>query len=419
MYRAAWLAAACGFPLAAGATGFRLPDQDAFATARGEAFAATADNASAVYYNPAGLSQLQGHSVRFGLYGLMLDVTYDSPAGGSFDNDEDLFAIPQLFYAFTPAEWPVSFGLGIYSPYGLSTEWPDDTGFRTVATKGELTYYTINPAISYQICSTLSVGAGVSFNQAELDLRQGLLWPSQPFDQFKFEGDGWTVGYNAGVLWKAHEKLSFGVNFRSSTSVDLEGETSAYNQVFLPIPGFPGGGLPTFTHQSDADAEFRFPFSLVMGVSFRPTPKWNLEFNAEYTDWNYLNTVTIHQATPLPGLLPADIPYVLNWESSWYYEFGATRYFDNGWTISAGYIFNENSVPDDNYTPLVYDLDRHFVSLGAGHKGEHFDFDLTYQFGYGPTRTVSGSAPSAGGQTADGDYDFMSHAVFVTLGWRF
>jgi long-chain fatty acid transport protein len=189
--------------------------------------------------------------------------------------------------------------------------------------------------------------------------------------------------------------------------------------VFLPNPAFPGGGLPPFSHQSDADAEFHFPFSLVMGVSFRPTPKWNFEFNAEYTDWNYLNTVNIHQATPLPGLLPSDIPLVLNWESSWYYEFGATRYFDNGWTISAGYIFNENSVPDANYTPLVYDLDRHFFSLGVGHKGQHFDFDLAYQFGYGPTRTVSGSAISAGGQSADGDYDFMSQALFVTIGWRF
>jgi len=409
---AALLVVGGGLPLTGAATGFRLPDQDAFATARGEAFVATADNAAAIYYNPAGLSQLSGHSVRMGIYGLALDVTYESPAGGSFDNGDDLFAIPQLFYAFSPDECPFSFGLGIYSPYGLSTDWPDDTGFRTVATRGELTYFTINPVVSYEICSDLSVGAGVSFNRAEVDLRQGLLWPSQPYDQFKFDGDGWALGYNAGILWKAHEKLRFGVNFRSSTSVDLEGETSAYNQVALP-------GYPVFSHQSNADAEFHFPFSLVMGVSYRPTPKWNFEFNAEYTDWNYLNTVTIHQATPLPGLLPADIPLVLDWESSWYYEFGATHYFENGWTVSAGYIYNENSVPDDHYTPLVYDLDRHFLSLGAGHHGEHFDFDLAYQFGYGPTRTVTGSAVSAGGQTADGDYSFMSHALFVTVGWRF
>ncbi len=61
------------------ADGFRLPDQDAFATARGEAFAATADNASAIYYNPAGISQLKGGNFRGGIYGIYLPVTYKSP----------------------------------------------------------------------------------------------------------------------------------------------------------------------------------------------------------------------------------------------------------------------------------------------------------------------------------------------------
>jgi len=56
--------------------GFRLADQDAFATARGEAFVATADNASAVYYNPAGIAQLPGSNLRAGMYGIYLDPTF-------------------------------------------------------------------------------------------------------------------------------------------------------------------------------------------------------------------------------------------------------------------------------------------------------------------------------------------------------
>ena len=109
----------------------------------------------------------------------------------------------------------------------------------------------------------------------------------------------------------------------------------------------------------------------------------------------------------------------LNWEPSWYYEFGATRYLGNGWSVSGGYIFNENSVPDANYTPLVADLDRHFFSIGAGFKGKRFSFDAAYQFGYGPTRTVSGSAYSNAGQNADGRYEFTSQALLVTCGYHF
>ena len=93
--------------------------------------------------------------------------------------------------------------------------------------------------------------------------------------------------------------------------------------------------------------------------------------------------------------------------------------FRTGWHVSAGYIFNENSIPDSHYTPLVTDLDKHFFSIGAGFKGKRFDFDLAYQFGYGPTHTVSGSAPSLAGQTADGKYEFISHAIEASVGWHF
>jgi long-chain fatty acid transport protein len=174
---------------------------------------------------------------------------------------------------------------------------------------------------------------------------------------------------------------------------------------------------------SSANAEFPFPLEVVCGVSYRPTPKWNFEFNAEYTHWSSLGTVNIHQASPPPILPLSVVPLTLDWQSSWYYEFGVTRYFDNGWHVSAGYIFNENSVPDAHYTPLVADLDRHFFSVGTGFKNKQFDFDIAYQFGYGPTHTVSGSAPPLGYPStyhpADGDYGFISHAVAVSVGWHF
>lgn len=397
-----------------GATGFRLPDQDAFATARGEAFAATADNASAIYYNPAGITQLEGHNFRGGVYGIYLKPSYKPRTGGTFDNEKTLHAIPQLFYAYTPEKGPLSYGLGIYSPYGLSLEWPQDTGFRTLAIETALTYMTLNPVVAVEVLPSLSFGAGLTINYADMDLRQGLAWPTQPYDEFRFTGDGWDVGYNLGLLWKPHEKVSIGIAFRSTTTVNLEGQTEYYNNVAIP------GLLPTFPKQQvDAEGEMPFPLNAVFGISYRPTPNWNLEFNADYTDWNRLNTVTIEQATPFPPLLPQNIPLTLNWESSWYYEFGATRYFGNGWSISAGYIFNENSVPDANYTPFVADMDRHFLSIGTGFKGQKIQFDAAYQFGYGPSHKVSGSAPSAAGQTADGRYEFVSHAVLLTLGWHF
>ncbi len=389
---------------------FDLPDQDAFVIGRGMAFVATADNPSAIYYNPAGITQLTGSNLRVGLYSIYLDPSYrpPPPATGTFDNQDPLHAIPQFYYTYSREDWPVSLGLGVYSPFGLSVRWPQNTGFRTVATQGALTTDAINPVVALKLSRRFSIGGGLVINYANADLRQGLFSPDQATDSFRFAGDGWDVGYNLGALWQFNDQVSLGATFRSGMNVELRGHTTAVNRA---------GPAPIFDARTVANAEFPLPLKAILGISYRPTPQWNLEFNADYTDWTQLGTVTIHQAAPLLGT--PTIPLVLDLQSSWYYEFGATRYFTNGWLASAGYIFSQNSAPDAHYSPLLADLDRHFLSVGTGFRGKRFDFDVAYQFGYGPTRTVTGSAPSAAGQTADGNYEFFSHAIAVSVGAHF
>lgn len=411
-------ATACFLSVAVTSTvagGFDLPDQDAFAVARGLAVVATADNPSAIFYNPAGLTQLTGNHLEAGFYGIYLDPQYTPPGGGNtFHNQDPFGGIPQLYYVHGNEKQTFSYGLGIYAPSGLNVRWQDNTGFRTLGTQGSLEQIAINPVVAFRLLDTLSIGAGLSANYANLDLRQGILWPGQPYDQFRFQGEGWGLAGNVGLLWQPVRKLSFGASLHTGMKINLEGYTSAYNNVAIPAYNY-----PAFATSTSAKADFQFPLKAEAGVSYRPTPKWNLEFDVDYTDWNSMGTVTIQQAHAFPPLFPQNIPLPLQWESSMYYELGATRYFDNGWHVSGGYIFNQNAVPSAHYNTVVADEDRHFFSLGVGRKGKQFDFDVAYQFGFGPDRTVSGSTPAASGQTADGTYGFISHAVSVSVGWHF
>jgi long-chain fatty acid transport protein len=403
------------------ANGFRLADQDAFATARGEAFVATADNASAIYYNPAGIAQLPGSNLRAGVYGIYLDPTFSplsrlNNSGSTYHIEDNVAAVPQLFYSYTLEALPLSFGLGVYAPFGGDVTWPQETGFRTVATKGSLTYFRFNPVMALKLAPNLSIGGGIAVDDAKIDLEGALSPIPSPRlgpDFFRFRGDGWSVGYNLGVLWQPHEIVSIGATFRSSAAVTFEGDTEFQSPPLRPV-------------QRSAQMDLKFPLSAVVGLSYRPTPKWNLEFDADYTDWSSFGKTTIHQSGSdnQQSVVPLDIDETLGWQASWMYEFGVTRYFDRGWHVSAGYVYSQTSVPDAYYSPLAADLDRHFFSVGTGHKGKHLDFDVTYQFGYGPAHTFSGSTPSTiagviGGQSADGTYDFISHAVFVTVGLRF
>jgi long-chain fatty acid transport protein len=414
-----------GFSFTLFANGLRLVSQDGFASARGEAFVATADNPSAIYYNPAGITQLQGGNVRGGIYGIYFDPSYRPPAnalnaGNRYHIKNEYAAAPSFFYAYTPGMCPLSFGCGIYAPYGGSVSWPQDTGFRAVALSSSLQYVTLNPVAALKLSPTLSIGAGAMVNYGNLKLEQGLRRFKNAAlpDDFRFAGEGWCAGYNLGLLWKPHEQIALGATFRSTTTMTFSGHTEFERLVQIPET------------RLGAQADFHFPLTAVFGISYRPTPEWNLEFDADYTDWNSFGTTTIHQAAPTSGWpsylnqWPRNIPVNLNWQPSWMYEFGVTRYSDNGWHASAGYVFNENSVPDRYYLPTTADLNRHFFSIGVGHKGKRFDFDIAYQFGYGPERKVSGSVPPSQpvptvDGLADGTYEFTSHAVLLTVGMHF
>src|ERR1700691_2443402 len=100
------------------ALGIALPDQDAFATARGNAFVATADDPAAVFYNPAGISQLAGANMSLGAYGIVLSDRY-SGAAGSVDSKTLWSVVPQVFSTLSLSNYNLTLGFGTYSPYGL------------------------------------------------------------------------------------------------------------------------------------------------------------------------------------------------------------------------------------------------------------------------------------------------------------
>lgn len=162
-----------------------------------------------------------------------------------------------------------------------------------------------------------------------------------------------------------------------------------------------------------SSAEVEFPQVVVAGISFRPSAAWNVEANVDWTDWDSLNTVTFKRAA-------GNIPFPLNWKSSFLYEFGVTRYLDRGYFVSGGYFFSENSTSDENFSPLVPDTDLHVGSLGFGHKGSRWEWAVSGQIITGPPRFVSGArSASPAGEKADGHYQWFNQAVNLSVAYKF
>jgi long-chain fatty acid transport protein len=377
--------------------GFRVPNQDPAATARGNAFVATADNPSALYYNPAGISQLEGHNFQLGLHNISLNSEFNGPGGLEEETEFEIQSVPELYYTYKPKDSSLTYGVGLYVPFGLGLEWPDDVSFRTVAIEGRLNYNTINPTLAMELTRSLSVAIGPTFNYCLVKLRQGVGLVSG--DELRTKGDGFDVGFSAGLLWKPHPQWSFGASYRSATEINLEGRTTIES-------------APPISGRVDSSVKLKFPQVITAGVSFRPTTNWNMEVNVDWTDWETLDTVTFKGTGDLLG---SDAQLPLNWNSSWLYEFGVTRYLPNGWYVSAGYFFSQNSIPERYFNPVVPDTHLHVASLGVGHKGKRWSWAITGQIITGPARTVESSVFAP----ANGDYQWFNQAINIAAGYHF
>ena len=394
-----------GSALSAFGNGFRLPNQDPEAIARGNAFTATADNPAAIYYNPAGITQLEGQQVRAGVYLISTGVDYKALDGSTHSPDSSFQPVPQLYYVNSPKDSQFSFGLGVYSPYGLAIDWGDDTPFRNRAEEGSLLYLTINPVVAWQIHETLSLAIGPNISYSEAEFVQGIGFI--PGDRFRFKGDDWGFSFNAGLRWQPHEQWAFGVNYRYLTEMNYRGRSTTR-------PGAaPGPLAPVYFGSAGTSGEIHFPQSVAFGVSYRPTENWNLEVNADWTDWDRLDQIAF-QGIAVPAI-------TLNYESSWMYNIGVTRKLPENFFVSAGYIFSENSSPDPGFHPLIPDTDLHLMSVGFGRKGERWDWALSYTFAYNSGREVTGSVGDLTGvpNVADGTYEIHNHAINIAATLKF
>ncbi len=385
-------------PAALFASGIRTGFKDAGATAAGNAFAATADSPAAIYYNPAGLTQLDGSSISASVYAVQLQTDFASPAGAGTHMKRDTHLLPQFYYAYAPHGANYALGLGAYVPFGLSTSWSPTSGFDTIATDASIKDYAISAVGAWKITPELSLGAGPVFHQISSKLSRSIDTTST--DIFTFDGSNQAVSFNAGLRWQPSEKHAFGLSYQSNYSSRLTGTST-----FTPFTG----GVP-------ASASFTLPEVIIAGYSYRPTPDWNLEVNLEWTNWDRVNAINIQNSSVV--FSPAET-LVLNWRSGFNYDFGVTRQLGNGLHVSAGFTYSQNSTPTSTYNPAVPDANRELVGLGLGGHVGGCELQLTLQYGFADTRTVTGVPVNFAGQTPNGTYSSRTYALAFALSHRF
>ncbi len=359
-------------PAAANAAGFYIQEQSV--RGLGSAFSGSVtsiDDASTIYFNPAGMTKLERAQVNLGVNllvpsaklkdnGSTFDVNGPFPpapgpvGGGNGGNPYNPTPVPNAFAAMPlTADNALWAGIGITAPFGLASDYGDDWFGRYDSTKTELKVINIQPSVAYKATEWLSIGAGVDVQYSEADLRSAISNLGATEGELKLKGDDWSVGYNIGFLLKPVETTEIGVHYRSAVSHELEGD--------YKITGLTGLGLAGFGNvDTGGSANLDLPDMATFGIGHQATQKLRLMAQATWFGWNNFQDIDPERSDGV-----AVDPIVQNYQTTWAFAVGAEYDINDQWTVRGGYQFDETPTTDEYRTSRTPDGDRNWFSLGA------------------------------------------------------
>jgi len=404
--------------------GFKIAEQGAKAMAMSNAFAAQADDPSALAFNPAGIAFQKGTQVQLGSTTILVPQTEFSGTtrlSGTTPVSEkanrDIFIAPTVYVTTSLESMPLSFGLGINSFHPLAKRWDASSEFRDSIQEISIKPINFQPTVAYRLDNLkLAVAGGVDITYAQVSMQKMAYTQLPPAlggayaELGSLGADATAVGYgyNFGLQWKPLTSLSFGAAYRSEITLELEGDATYL--ATTTIGRNPALGLANKLKAS-ASTDITLPDAITLGVAWKPIDKLTLEFDAERTGWSSYNKLEIKFSAPMAAAFN-NKPDAKNWEDVWAYRFGAQYAVTPKMDLRAGYAYDNNPIPDTTLSPDLPDADRHNFSIGSGLHNEFGSIDLAYMWVHWIDRTVA-NAKEAGTFKSD------AHLFAASVTYRF
>lgn len=415
---AAVFCVACGASGASFGAGFKISEQGAKAMAMGNAFAALADDPSALHFNPAGISFLPGSQVNVGALIILApqtEFTGTTPLSGnpplgtgnavvSERAKRDIYATPTLYACYSMETLPVSVGLAVNSLYPLAKSWDVSSAFRNQVHNVYIKPINFQPTVAYRFDDLkLALAAGADITYAMVSLERSVYspvldpgQPAPPFGAYELgvlglDGTATGLGYNLGLRWQPGRGLILGLAYRSEITLDIEGDG---NFLATTPTGMGAIGLSTAVSPfsraratSTVSTTVTLPDTWDLALAWQPTEKVTLEFDATRTGWSSFDKLQIDFHSPQFAAFNNQ-PEPRNWRDAWSYKFGGQYALDRRLDLRAGYSFDTTPVPDETVDPLLPDSDRHSYAVGAGLHSGPVSLDLAYMWVHFTDRKV-------------------------------
>jgi len=414
--------------------GFALHEQGISGLGNGYAgAAAVAEDATTVWWNPAGMSRLPSGKHFAAAGALIVPSTKFSNGsstaaagqslGGNGGDAGDAALVPSGFFAMDISpKW--NFGLGISVPFGLATKYDASWLGRFQGIDSEVKTLNINPAVSYKISDQASVGFGISYQRGEIDLLSAVNWVAagaavpagvggpvavaagtEGQSKVSLSGEGW--GFNIGALFNVTPATRIGVHYRSSIDYSLDGT--------LQLSGRPASALlAAVTPDSDVKLDLKTPDNLAISGAHRLNDRWELLADLTWTHWSRIKSIPLVRTSGTLNGATADT-LTFNFRDTWRASIGANYKVSAPWTLKFGAVYDQSPVPDAaSRTVRLPDSDRYWLTVGAKYQMSRAG---AIDFGYGYVKArnadINHNATAQGRGIVNGTYKAEVHILGI------
>ena len=367
------------------ANGLSLNSVGTKALGMGGAFVALSNDATAIYWNPAGLAG-QESSILANFTGVMPigSYQYSVPSFGiNIDTKtvKNIYPTGGLMGVYNMDK--MSFGLGIYVPAGLGAEWPGEdlaafSGGQAFNWESRIGVIAISPAFAYKVTDQFSIGVAANIYYAMFDLsrpdaadanRDGV--PETPV-QYTEESTGIGFGASIGLKYDLNKQLSFGVNFRTTTAVTMDGSAD------IVAPSLGGATLV----ETDFTRDVTWPLWIGGGVAYKPTKCLTLALDAQYSKWSLLDKLIADYEKMPEG------EFVLDWKDAVMIRLGGEYMVSPNTAIRLGYYYDPAPAPDETLNILFPSSTNHVITAGCGYTFGKYSIEAAAEYLLGADREV-------------------------------
>jgi long-chain fatty acid transport protein len=413
------------------AAGFHLLEQNA--SGIGNAYAgsaALADNASTIFFNPAGMTYLPGVNISAGASAIKPSFKFSDsgstgpggpigpPLGSNTGGDAgSIGVVPNAYltWQLSPA-WHA--GVGIGAPFGLATEYDDDWIGRYHSTEFSIESINVNPSIAFKVNDRLSLGAGVNWMHLKADYRRNSaiivgppLAPGPAYlgdvnAKVKMSGDGW--GWNLGLIYQATPDTRIGLSYRSVTRIKADGTTTLSN-----IPPPTQSMLPG---NVDARTTVKLPDMAILSLTHNLNERWQLLADLSWTGWSSIPALEIDNGNP-----SLNDTLELKFRDAWRVALGANYKHNDQWTFKGGVAYDQSPVRNATYRPTsLPDNDRIWISVGAQYTmNDQTSIDIGYARLFVKSTSIHNDTEAAKKGVVQGDYKSNANVLGIQVSHRF